>query len=415
MNKDTMDHCKLLLRGAVALARAGVTAVVLAVVLLGLSACGSKKEPVENVIYLIGDGMGFGAVSSLLLTEEGLTGFEMEPVIGLNETTSANNYVTDSPAGGTALATGTRTNNGYLGVDPDGNPLTSILKTAQSLGKKTGIVVNTVLTEATPGAFYAGVLSRKESYRIAEQFVESGVDVAIGSGLSAFVNRPDSVDLTASLIEKGYEVYLDWASVLRTEAERFVGILPMGDVHRRNTTSKTAGAADGAEVCLAAQLAAAADLQADASEKADSLVCDPTTYLTQATAKALQTLEKNSPNGFFLMIESAIIDGYGHNNDSEGMILEMQEFDATLKLLVNYVTTHPNTLLVVTADHETGGTSVGYRSIRADEPAAVQLTFSTKGHTGTVVPVFAYGPGAELFGGVMKNYQIPQKIQDLIQ
>ena len=102
-----------------------------------------------NVIYLIGDGMGFGAVSSLLLTSDELTGFEMAPVIGLNETGSANNYVTDSPAGGTALATGTRTCNGFLGVGPDSVQLESILKKAQKMGKKTGIVVNTTLTEAT--------------------------------------------------------------------------------------------------------------------------------------------------------------------------------------------------------------------------------------------------------------------------
>ena len=197
--------------------------------------CGEKPE---NVIYLIGDGMGFGAVSSLLLTMEEKTGFEQAPVIGLSETCSANNYVTDSPAGGTALATGTRTCNGFLGVGPDSVQLESLLKKAQKMGKKTGIVVNTTLTEATPGAFYAGVTSRKESYRIAEQFTESGVDVAIGAGLSAFINRPDSVDMTAVLIEKGYDVYLDWKSVLNTESNKFVGILDMGDVHRRNKDSQ---------------------------------------------------------------------------------------------------------------------------------------------------------------------------------
>ena len=157
----------------------------------------------KNVIYLIGDGMGFGAVSSLLLSMEEETGFEKAPVIGLSETCSANNYVTDSPAGGTALATGTRTCNGFLGVGTDSVQLESLLKKAQKMGKKTGIVVNTTLTEATPGAFYAGVTSRKESYTIAKQFTESGVDVAIGAGLSAFINRPDSIDMTEVLINKG--------------------------------------------------------------------------------------------------------------------------------------------------------------------------------------------------------------------
>lgn len=371
---------------------------------------GCAEQKPKNVIYLIGDGMGFGAVSSLLLSEDGETGFEMAPVIGLNETCSANNYVTDSPAGGTALATGTRTCNGFLGVGPDSVQLESILKKAQKMGKKTGIVVNTTLTEATPGAFYAGVTSRKESYKIAEQFTKSGVDVAIGAGLSAFINRPDSVDMTAVLIEKGYDVYLDWKSVLNTESKKFVGILDMGDVHRRNKSRNTvASAADGAEVCLAAKLAAS-DGNMDSTR-----FSEPTEYLHKACEKALSVLEKDAPNGFFLMIESAIIDGYGHNNDSEGMIEEMKEFDQTLKALVGYVNKHPNTLLVVTADHETGGAGVTYKSHAVNQPEGLQLNFSTKGHTGTVVPVFAYGAGAEKFSGIFQNRELPGIIENLIK
>lgn len=371
---------------------------------------GCCEQKTTNVIYLIGDGMGFGAVSSLLLSSDAETGFEMAPVIGLNETCSANNYVTDSPAGGTALATGTRTCNGFLGVGPDSVQLISILKKAQAMGKKTGIVVNTTLTEATPGAFYAGVTSRKESYKIAEQFTQSNVDVAIGAGLSAFINRPDSVDLTAVLIEKGYDVYLDWRQILNTQSEKFVGILEMSDVHRRNKVrTTTAGAADGAEVCLAAQLAAAA------SNEDTIRFSEPTEYLQKACVKALEQLEKNAPKGFFLMVESAIIDGYGHNNDADGMVEEMHEFDQTLKTLVAYVNSHPNTLLVVTADHETGGTSVTYKSHPINEPEGLQLGFSTKGHSGTVVPIFAYGAGAEHFAGIFQNREIPEIIEKLIQ
>ena len=371
---------------------------------------GCAEQKPKNVIYLIGHGMGFGAVSSLLLSENGETGFEMAPIIGLNETCSANNYVTDSPAGGTALATGTRTCNGFLGVGPDSVQLESILKKAQKMGKKTGIVVNTTLTEATPGAFYAGVTSRKESYKIAEQFTESGVDVAIGAGLSAFINRPDSVDMTAVLIEKGYDVYLDWKSVLDTESEKFVGILDMGDVHRRNKSrNTTASAAEGAEVCLAAKLAAS-------EGKVDTTrFSEPTEYLHKACNKALSVLEKDAPNGFFLMIESAIIDGYGHNNDSEGMIEEMKEFDQTLKTLIAYVNKHPNTLLVVTADHETGGTGVTYKSHAINQPEGLHLNFSTKGHTGTVVPIFAYGAGAAKFSGIFQNRELPEMIEELIK
>lgn len=370
----------------------------------------AQKPQVKNVIYVIGDGMGFGAVSSLLLSEDSVTGFELAPVIGLSESCSANNYVTDSPAGGTALASGTRTKNGYLGVDPDGKPLTSILRKAQTMGKRSGIVVNTVLTEATPAAFYAGVTSRSMTFDIAKQFTESEVDVAIGAGLEPFINRPDSVDLTATLIEKGYDVYLDWKTVLNTSSDKFVGILPMGDVHRRNQSDNTtAGAADGAEVCLAARLAASSKESNDTTR-----FSEPTLYLEKATDKALQVLSRDNRQGFFLMIESAIIDGYGHNNDSEGMIEEMKEFDRTLRQLVAYVDQHPETLLVVTADHETGGTEVAYNSFEVGNRTPVQLSFSTKGHTGTVVPIFAYGAGAETFAGIMKNTELPKKLEKLM-
>lgn len=377
----------------------------LALILLTAACCNVKKPEVENVIYLIGDGMGFGAVTSLLVSEDSLTGFEQAPVIGLSETCSANNYVTDSPAGGTALATGTRTNNGYLGVDPEGNQLTSILRKAQGMGKKTGIVVNTTLTEATPGAFYAGVTSRYMVFDIARQFTESGVDVAIGSGLDHFINRPDSLDLTATLIGNGYDVYLSWKNVLDSTSDKFVGILPLGDVHRSKSDNETAGAAEGQEVCLAAQLAAAAE------DGNTTHLSEPTVYLEKATAKALDVLSRNNKDGFFLMIESAVIDGYGHNNDPEGLIEEMQEFDRTLRQLIEYVDGHPNTLLVVTADHETGGAGLDYCGYEAGKP---RLNFSTHGHTGTVVPVFAYGAGAEAFAGVMKNTDLPKKIEELM-
>ena len=379
-----------------------------ALAMFAMTSCCNEPQ-VKNVIYLIGDGMGFGAVTSLLLTEDEPTGFEQAHVIGLSETCSANNYVTDSAAGGTALATGTRTNNGYVGADPEGNQLTSVLRKAQTYGMKTGIVVNTTLTEATPGSFYAGVTSRKMVFDIAKQFTESQVDVAIGGGLDHFIARPDSLDLTATLIEKGYDVYLNWETVLNTESDKFVGILPLYDLHRREENNGTASAAEGQEVCLAAQMAA---INEDVNA---THLSEPTVYLEKATVKALDVLSRNNKNGFFLMIESAIIDGYGHNNDGEGMVVEMQEFGRTLRAMIDYVNNHPETLLVVTADHETGGTGVYYNGHTPANEGPLRLKFSTSGHTGTVVPVFAYGAGAENFAGVMKNIDIPKKIDALIR
>ena len=371
--------------------------------------CTDNDPKVKNVIYLIGDGMGFGAVSSLLLSEDAVTGFEQAPVIGLSETCSADNYVTDSAAGGTALATGTRTNNGYVGADPEGNQLISVLRKAQDMGKKTGIVVNTTLTEATPASFYAGVTSRKMVFDIAKQFTESGVDVAIGGGLDHFASRPDSLDLTATLIEKGYDVYLNWETVLNTDSEKFVGILPLYDLHRREENNGTASAAEGQEVCLAAQLAAINE------DTEVTHLSEPTVYLEKATVKALDVLSRDNKDGFFLMIESAIIDGYGHNNDSDGMIVEMKEFNRTLLEMIEYVNNNPETLLVVTADHETGGTGVYYNGHKPGNEGPLKLNFSTRGHTGTVVPIFAYGPGAESFAGVMKNTDIPKRIEALMK
>lgn len=382
---------------------------IVSVLALAALSCSHAPETPKNVIYLIGDGMGFGAVSSLLLSEDEATGFEQAPVIGLSETCSADNYVTDSAAGGTALATGTRTNNGFVGADPQGNQLTSILRKAQAMGKKTGIVVNTTLTEATPASFYAGVTSRKMVFDIAKQFTESEVDVAIGGGLDHFISRPDSLDLTATLIGKGYDVYLNWETVLKTDSEKFVGILPLYDLHRREKNNGTASAAEGQEVCLAAQLAALNE-EAEATH-----LSEPEVYLEKATVKALDILSRNNKEGFFLMIESAIIDGYGHNNDSDGMIVEMKEFNRTLQNMIDYVNNHPETLLVVTADHETGGTGVYYNGHNPGNEGPLKLRFSTSGHTGTVVPVFAYGPGAEAFGGIMKNTDIPKKIESLMK
>lgn len=368
---------------------------------------GSAPEA-KNVIYLIGDGMGLGAVTSLLLSEDSVTGFEMSPTVGLVETSSANNHVSDSPAGGTALATGVRTKNGYIGLDPEGQKLTSIMHKAQEMGKRTGIVVNTTLTEATPAAFYANVTKRSMTYDIAKQFTESQVDVAIGTGLEPFYDRPDSLDLTATLIDKGYDVYLNWEAVLNTTSDKFVGILPFADVHRRDADKVTASAADGQEVCLAAKMAASSE------GNETQHFSEPTVYLQKASAKALEVLSRNNRNGFFLMIESAIIDGYGHNNDGEGLITEMREFDNTLRHLIEYVNQNPETLLVVTADHETGGVGVSYKNHEVGGSAPLSMSFSTHGHTGTVVPVFAYGAGAESFGGVMKNADIPVRIEKLM-
>lgn len=369
--------------------------------------CGQKEEKVTNVIYYIGDGMGIGSITALLDVTD-TCGFELgNPVVGLSETYSYNNYSTDSAAGGTALATGTKTNNATLGMGPDGEDLETILELAESLGMKTGIVDNLNVIEATPAAFYACVEKRGEKYKIAEQMTVCGVDVVIAGGIKYFNERPDSVDLVAKLKDSGYDIYTDWESIARTESEKFIGFVPKELLHRRNTTGAEASGDERGAACEAALMAADDGLV----DLTDATI-RPEEYLEKAVSKALGTLSKSADKGYFLMIESGIIDGYNHNNDAPGLLAEMNEFDRTLTLLVKYVAAHPNTLLVVTADHDTGGTAITYGNRQTDEP---QLIFATHSHTGNMVPVFAWGAGRENFTGIMNNSDIALKIKDLIR
>ena len=143
-----------------------------------------------------------------------------------------------------------------------------------------------------------------------------------------------------------------------------------------------------------------------------------TTIQVRKTLNDVETYIAEHPDSalvvYFLMIESALIDGYGHNNDSEGMIAEMKEFDALLRQLVAYVDQNPETLLVVTADHETGGTWLTYTGYEVGGSSPITMSYSSRGHSGVVVPIFAYGEGAESFAGVMKNTDIPKKIESLM-
>ncbi|MFY9115682.1 MAG: alkaline phosphatase [Bacteroidales bacterium] len=319
----------------------------------------------KNIIYLIGDGMGFGQLSTLIMehavNKEVYEATQMHRFkhMGLSTTYSADNKVTDSAAGGTALATGEKTNNDVLGLSPYGDTLKSVLVNACELGKATGIVVNTSILDATPAAFYAHVPGRKLFEDIAEQLAAHNFDVLMGSGLKYFNDREDGIDLIEVFQKKGYTFSKDWEEAVQIEPEDKLLVL---------TNLKY--------------------------------------VLPQAVEKALTCLEhKNNPKGFFLMIEQARIDGKGHSNDVEGLVFEMEVMNQLLEVVLDYVDRHPETLLVVTADHETGGVNIGYDGLPF---------FSTKGHTGNVVPVFAYGTGADYFTGFMDNVDIPAKIRQLM-
>ena len=341
----------------------------IAVILIGIALLFPVKEqkPVpKNVIYLIGDGMGFGQISTLIMEHavngEAYAATQLNRIqhIGLATTYSANSKVTDSAAGGTALATGEKTNNGTVGLNPSGDTLTSVLADAREMGKSTGIVVNTSILDATPAAFYAHVPQRSQWEDIAVQLTQYNYDLLIGDGLKYFNQRTDSLDLTEVFTEKGYAFFDSPDALSITQPEE--------------------------------KLLALANFK----EVLPGTVDNALTWLGQ----------KENPEGFFLMIEEARIDGHGHNNDVQGLIDEMEIMDKVMKVVLDYADAHPETLVVITADHETGGVNIGYDG---------RPYFSTAGHSGSVVPVFAYGPGAEQFAGLMDNTDIPARILSLIE
>lgn len=348
------------------------------------NSCTPKQttQQVENVILMIGDGMGVAHVTQHIL-ENGLQPIEMEraQAVGLVRTFSANNRVTDSSAAGTAIASGTKTNNDMLGVDPAGEPLESILTRLQQVGYPTGLVVTVDLFDATPGAFYAHVHSRKSRDTITLQLLESGIDVTIGGGRQYLENRADGRNLLEEFRANGYSVAL--------------------------TPQQMEGVSQGK---LAALLAPDI-LPYQIDGRGD--------YLPQATAKALEILTANkeaaNSRGFFLMVEGSMIDYAAHDHLTDELIGETRDFDRAVKVAFDYADTHPGTLVIVTADHETGGLTMPSGGSGFSTPdSGISYKYSTGDHTGSLVPLFAYGPGAQNFSRLIDNTDISKIIATLV-
>lgn len=358
---------------------------------LTVAGCASKRtatlpveqpQRVENVILMIGDGMGIAHVTQHII-ESGLQSAQMEraQAVGLVRTFSANNRVTDSAAAGTAIATGTKTNNSRLGRDTKGNDLKSILVRAQEIGYPTGLVVTVDLFDATPGAFYAHVHNRKSRDTVTVQLLESGIDVAMGGGRTYLDERTDGRILTDEFRAKGYNVAFDLgAAQTVTEGRLLAPLAP------KTMPYYVEGRGD---------------------------------YLPQATAKALEILSNNrdarSSGGFFLMVEGSMIDYAAHGNDAEKLLGETQDFDRAVRVAFDYADRNPGTLVIVTADHETGGLTIpSNKSDFTASESGVQYLFSTTGHTGSLVPLFAYGTGAQNFSQVLDNTDLSRIIARLL-
>ncbi|MCR5646207.1 MAG: alkaline phosphatase [Bacteroidales bacterium] len=348
--------------------------VVLSLVLLSLSFNSCTQKKVEeapkavNVIYMIGDGMALPQVyATMLATGEDLT-FCQFPYTGIVDTHSASNDITDSAAGGTALACDKKTKNGMVGMDPDTLPMPTILDVLAEHGKSTGIVVTCYSGHATPADFYAKVPKRSMYEDIAMQMAESDkLNVMIGGGRKHFDHRKDSINLIERMeTELGWKVY-DTLADIDTACMKYAVLANKGHMPHYPERGE---------------------------------------FLPEGVKTALKTLEQDE-DGFFLMVEGSQIDFACHAADSAWMVNETVDFSNAVQVAIDYAKTHGNTLVVVTADHETGGLTM---IDRQGKYTNVEFDYSTGSHTCLPVMIYAYGPGAEQFTGWMQNCDVKAKI-----
>ena len=333
--------------------------------------CAQQANPTErkfkrpkNIIVMIGDGMSTVQIYAGLTANKAPLHLEQFKYIGFSKTNSTR-YVTDSGAGATAIATGYKTNNGAIGVDSLNNPVPTILEIAEQHGLSTGLVATTDITDATPASFMAHQPKRSMQQEIAAEFLNSGVDVFIGAGQSHFTKRPDGRDLIAELKQKGFSVSTDINEITAINSGKLAGFLR----------------------------------ERSANERGDQLA--------RTSMTAINILKQNK-KGFFLMIEGSKIDDGGHGNNIDVVVNEMIDFDQTIGKVLEFARNDKRTLIVITGDHETGGLTLTNGNLSTGR---VDGKFSTEGHTGVMVPVFAYGPGAEAFTGIYHNNTIFQKLK----
>jgi alkaline phosphatase len=328
----------------------------------------SEKRETKNVILIIGDGMGLPHIYAAMSASENPLNFEQFGISGLQKTYSSNAYITDSGAAGTAIATGSKTLNGAIGVDENGSMLKSILEIAEEQGLATGMVVSSSVTHATPASFIAHQSSRSSYEDIAMDFLKTDIDLFIGGGYDHFARRSDSLNLADSLRAKGYEVLTSMDMVVGSGAEKLAGL-----VYQLQPPYRLKGRGD---------------------------------MLPVATKKAIEILSRNK-KGFFLMIEGSQIDWAAHANAADTLIDETLDLDNVIGIALDFAKNDGNTLVVVTADHETGGVTITNGNMDTKE---VTLAFSTTGHSAILVPVFAFGPGSENFSGIYDNTDLNRKL-----
>ena len=329
----------------------------------------------KNIILLIGDGMGLAQITAGMYANGNKLNLERFPITGLMKTQSSSHLITDSAAGATAFACGCKTYNGAIGMTKDKKTCPTILEQAKKNGFATGLVATSSITHATPAAFIAHVDSRAAMEDIATFFVQTELDFFVGGGLQYFNQRKnDQRNLYQELVAKGYFL-ADFQTKKLSEITPDPAH-PFGWFSAIGEPDSVKGGRD---------------------------------YLPLAARMATSFLKQRSEKGFFLMLEGSQIDWACHAKDGPRAVDEMLDFDAAIGEILRFAEADGQTLVIVTADHETGGMSLE----QGDGPEVLDLDFNTGYHTATMVPVFAYGPGSELFGGVMDNTDIYAKMARL--
>lgn len=356
----------------------------------------SESRPV-NVIFLIGDGMGPNQVRMAEDFQGSPLNMQTMPCQGTCFTNNYVGHVTDSAAAGTAIACGVKTIAGRIGMNALGtDSLPNIREFFEGMGKSTGLVTTTSVADATPAAFGAHNLDRSNFTEITSEYIElHKIDVILGGGVNHFFTR-----VLYDAEAKGYTIVRNRDELLETKATKLIGLFGGGNMlfeHLRDS--------------------------------------ELTPSLEEMTAKALSILEQN-PKGFFLMVEGGLIDRAGHlPTTGSGAVTmwdkiktnveEVLEFDKAVKVAIDFAERDGKTLVIVTADHETGdlrkitgGFDLANTGVEVAERIQYlenNYMFLSAGHSGVGVPIFSFGPGAAEFSGKLDNTAFYHKIIELIE
>lgn len=325
----------------------------------------------KNIILMIGDGMGLDQVATAWAANRGQLNLDNFNHIGLSRTYAADRLITDSGASGTAMATGHKAPYHAVGIDAAYKPQLSLLALAGKNKLSTGLLVTSKITDATPAAFFAHNRDRENEEAIALDFLTCKVDFLFGGGRELFTDREDKRDLITELETIGFQTPLSLDEIEQNKKQK-IFLLP-----------------------VKGQL---------------DLAPDRGTLFQEATMTALSRLDKNK-NGFIAVIEGSRIDDAGHWNDLSNLMGEIFDFDQTIGRVLQWAAEDEETLVIVTADHETGGLSLLGGDL---EKGQVKVKFNTTGHTGILVPVYTFGPGSEHFVGIYENTEIFNKIFKLL-